>query len=32
VVNEEKAHTVVWVLIGVSLFVVAFLLILGLSG
>ena len=32
VVNEEKAHTVVWVLMGVSLFVVAFLLILGLSG
>ena len=32
VVNEEKAHTVVWVLIGVSIFVVAFLLILGLSG
>ncbi len=32
VVNEEKAHTVVWVLMGVSLLVVVFLLILGLSG
>ncbi len=31
VVDEEKAHTVVWVLIGVSLLVVAFLLVLGLS-
>lgn len=32
VVNEEKAHTVMWVLIGVSLLVVVFLLIVGLGG